>query len=743
MDNLLRDLDVVRAMPSGMRTRAAGEGTMPTLEVRFSKFDTWYEIDSFWEGTFLERTVRGAFKRTINNNGAHVKCLFNHGMDFAVGEQVLGPIRALREEEDSPVGEVDLLDTSYNRDLIPGLDAGVYGSSFRFRVIVDEWNDDPGTSEHNPKGLPERTIKEVRLYEFGPVTFPANPDSTAGLRSQTDAYYEQLARTNPAIAEMRSRFGEARVTPKLDDTSTPEPVQTDTPVVESAVPSDPAARHSDTPSDPASPPVATPTRPATTERTTTMADILTIEERAARQSEIRARLAELDAQHAGAELPAEARAEWDSLSEEHDTHDRSIKDTQARMARIKQLAGTDGNVERGVQAPHSTVSPRRAENLYDLSEIRRIASSVEELPSLYRDHAMRSLDQARFGNGVDAAQARGNVERLLHTVDDEHGTIARNMLITGSPVYRRAFGKAIVRQGTGGLTAEEQRALSLGTPSGGGYAVPYQLDPTVILTSNGATNPLRQMARVEQITGKEWDGITSAGVTVARVAEATEASDNAPTLAQPTVKAERVQGFVPFSLEIEQDWNGLLDEVTMMLTDAKDVEEAQAFLTGTGIAPDANGLLTTLNASSNVTANTLTLGALYTLQGALPARFRGGASFLASLDVYNAVRQFDTAGGAALWEYLANELPDRLLGKPSYEASGMPDATLSINDKYLVYGNFRNFLIVDRVGMIVDFVPHLFGTNRRPTGQRGIYAMWRNNCKVLVDNAFRTLFKAA
>ena len=45
--------------------------------------------------------------------------------------------------------------------------------------------------------------------------------------------------------------------------------------------------------------------------------------------------------------------------------------------------------------------------------------------------------------------------------------------------------------------------------------------------------------------------------------------------------------------------------------------------------------------------------------------------------------------------------------------------------------------------MMVDVVPHLFGANRRPTGQRGLYAMWRNNSKVLVDNAFRVLHKAA
>jgi hypothetical protein len=42
--------------------------------------------------------------------------------------------------------------------------------------------------------LPERTITRAKVMEFGPVTFPANPDATAGMRSMTDHYYEQLKR---------------------------------------------------------------------------------------------------------------------------------------------------------------------------------------------------------------------------------------------------------------------------------------------------------------------------------------------------------------------------------------------------------------------------------------------------------------------------------------------------------------------------------------------------------------------
>lgn len=210
--------DIARAVPTVVRAVADEASAMPTMEVRFSTFGSWYEIDSLWEGNFVERTKRGAFAKTIRENRDRIRVLFDHGFDPQIGNKVLGPIRELREDDDSPVGIVPLFDTSYNRDLVPGLEAGVYGSSMRFRVIKDEWNDEPGTSAWNPKGLPERTILEVRLAEFGPVTFPANPDSTAGVRSATDGYYEQLRTRDPHLVDEV-----ARSVPKLRTAPITEP----------------------------------------------------------------------------------------------------------------------------------------------------------------------------------------------------------------------------------------------------------------------------------------------------------------------------------------------------------------------------------------------------------------------------------------------------------------------------------------------------------------------------------------
>lgn len=251
-DLTLPGLHVVRATLVACEWRAADDADsddLGVLVVRFSPFNTWYEIDSMWEGKFLERTVKGAFKRTIAAHNAatkvdahSVKTLFNHGMDFNIGDKLLGDIEELKEYPDSPRSTVRLWDTSYNRDLLPGLRRDAYGSSFMFRVIQDEWNDEPEKADHNPDGLPERTIKEIRLFEAGPVTFPANPAASAGMRcvSVTDDYYEQLARREPQRVDlMRSQLSALRESRPADPGTRPD----DGPAPEP--PTDPAARHSD------------------------------------------------------------------------------------------------------------------------------------------------------------------------------------------------------------------------------------------------------------------------------------------------------------------------------------------------------------------------------------------------------------------------------------------------------------------------------------------------------------------
>lgn len=201
------------------------------MELRFSPFNTWYEINSYWEGRFLERTKPGAFKRTINglkraDGNYSMKSLFNHGMDLSTGDKLLGTVTSLAERDDSPEALVDLYDATYVNDLKPGLRAGDYGSSFMFEVLRDSWDHEPEPSEDNPEGLPTRDVEEVRLLEAGPVTFPASPTATAGMRGgcHTDALVERMLQRNADQArDTMKMFDAFRAGNNLRNSSSPAP----------------------------------------------------------------------------------------------------------------------------------------------------------------------------------------------------------------------------------------------------------------------------------------------------------------------------------------------------------------------------------------------------------------------------------------------------------------------------------------------------------------------------------------
>jgi HK97 family phage prohead protease len=171
---------------------APAEDSLGTLEVNFSKYNEWYRIDSFWEGTFLERVAPGAFTKTFKERGDQIKILFNHGMDPTAGDLLISDPAEYGDRKESPYLAGPLYDTSVGRNLLPGLKRGAYGSSFMFEVLEESWDNEPEKSEHNPDGLPERTIRQNRTFEAGPVTWPANPGATAGMRSGVDWYAEQI-----------------------------------------------------------------------------------------------------------------------------------------------------------------------------------------------------------------------------------------------------------------------------------------------------------------------------------------------------------------------------------------------------------------------------------------------------------------------------------------------------------------------------------------------------------------------
>ena len=116
-----------------------------------------------------------------------------------VGDKPIAEIERLEEQDEGAYHESRLLDGVPDL-IVSGLRAGQYGQSFRMEVMREDYNERPDKSDYNPLGLPERSINEIRLHEFGPVTFPAYENTTPGLRSLTDRFIFEWLERNAAEA---------------------------------------------------------------------------------------------------------------------------------------------------------------------------------------------------------------------------------------------------------------------------------------------------------------------------------------------------------------------------------------------------------------------------------------------------------------------------------------------------------------------------------------------------------------
>ena len=190
-----------------------GDGDGNTMIGYASVFDVWTEINSAFEGHFLERIAPGAFRKTLSERMSQVRVLFNHGMDPTFGDLPLGVLDVAREDDIGLWTETRLSASALvQNEIKPRLAEGsLDGMSFRFSVVKETIEESPESSEANPRGIPERTITEVRLHELGPVTFPAYEATTAGIRGAAG----YVAWTNYSSDERVSILGQNNVATDL------------------------------------------------------------------------------------------------------------------------------------------------------------------------------------------------------------------------------------------------------------------------------------------------------------------------------------------------------------------------------------------------------------------------------------------------------------------------------------------------------------------------------------------------
>lgn len=277
------------------------------------------------------------------------------------------------------------------------------------------------------------------------------------------------------------------------------------------------------------------------------------------------------------------------------------------------------------------------------------------------------------------------------------------------------------------------------------------IDPTIIITSGAADVPLLRICRIEQVTNNLWKGVSSAGMSWSYDTEAAEVSDDTPTLAQPSVTVHMARGFIPYSIEVGMDYPGFAREMGRLLDQGYSDLLAGKTMVGSGTG-EPFGVFTALDANTFVEVVTTTDGTfggedVFKVWNALPERYRSRATWIMSTHVQSAIRKFAAAAttGSAYFTidltggtFRINERPVILTDYAPTFATTVPGTTGAAN--ILAVGDFSNYLWVQRAGMSVEQVPHMFATaNNLPSGQRGIFAWARNGGDMINDLGARLL----
>ena len=174
------------------------DGESPKITGYAAKFNKW----SLDLGGFREKIKKGAFDEAMEVSD--VRALKNHDPNLLLGRTTSGTLRL----SSNSVGlgfEIDPPDTSTGRDTVTEIRRkDITGCSFSFTTAEDDW-------KYLEDGSVERTIIRVgELFDVGPVTYPAYPDTTVAARSLERVLNENETPVSPE-PEVRAEI------PKTED----------------------------------------------------------------------------------------------------------------------------------------------------------------------------------------------------------------------------------------------------------------------------------------------------------------------------------------------------------------------------------------------------------------------------------------------------------------------------------------------------------------------------------------------
>jgi len=412
---------------------------------------------------------------------------------------------------------------------------------------------------------------------------------------------------------------------------------------------------------------------------------------------------------------------------------------------LKEIADTLGTIKRTFEEfkAHNDQLLKGKADVVLVEKVDRINAALTEAQTKYAAQ-VEAYEKRSTESTATIAELRAAIERAVKTGREDHAPelvkAARSFYVAkyarhnlrddeidmkAFGAYEAAFSK-FVQRGLleSQLTPDEQRALSVGQDTSGGFLVrPVMADS--ITKKIFESTPMRAIANVISITSDAWetlqdtDEATSGGWVAERASRATTGT---PAIGTLRIPVHEQYAFPEITQKVLDD--AAIDVESWLADKVADImgrTETTAFVTGTGLNKP-RGFLDYASAALTTDDATRAWGVLqYVVTGAagdfpalsgigksadplitlvykLNPAYRANARFLMARGSVAAVRKLKDDNGQYYWQpALQAGQPSTLLQYPVTEGE---DMTAIAADSYsIAFGDFRQgYTIVDRMG---------------------------------------------
>jgi HK97 family phage major capsid protein len=348
-------------------------------------------------------------------------------------------------------------------------------------------------------------------------------------------------------------------------------------------------------------------------------------------------------------------------------------------------------------------------------KLQRIEADLNAAQKVADEAVLATKRAARMvtdGNG-DTVDLDAKALKWANMTARKRGTMVSEFGNVEMDAYKSAF-ETYARKGDMALSADEHKALSVGSDPDGGYVVNPDMSGRIV-AKVFETSPMRAYAAVQVISTDALEGLHDLDEASSGWVEETAAR---PDTGTPQISKWRIPVHELFAKP--KSTQKLLDdaEINMEAWLASKVaekfarDEATAFVSGSGVGKPRGFLTYTAGSTLPGTIEQNNTGASGAFAGSgagadalitalynLKAQYRANAAWAMNRGTTGAVRKLKDSDGAYLWQAgIAAGQPATLLGYQVAPFEDMPD--IAANSLSIAVGDFREaYQIVDRIGI--------------------------------------------